>query len=662
MKRSNTGYRILLVFVGALLFVPLAAPAQENALRLHDRARTALDANDVFRAIELFSLSLAANPAYVPSLIGIAESFYRLDEYDEAYRYVTDARRYTRNNAAVLNLQGRILIGLGRPDEAGRVLAEVLRFEPNNIDARIGTAELALAEGRSSDALSAYREVVRFAPHNRKALLSLSLVHDSLGDRDAAERYLLLAVQYHREDPTVRVLAGEYYASRALYAEAERHARTAIALDDARTDAYLLLAEIVYRRGSLSEAVAVVETVIAREPDSYRAWYTKGVLHSEAGDAEAAIESFDRALRIRNDAEIARIALEAVVLAEWELEDPRREQYAAYHFNRADVFYRDNLFARAAAEYRRGLVLNPYDRNGRIRFAELSMSRGYIAEYVDQLRVLESLGHDDQFIRDRIEAFERIAADAPAARWGVDQFLVERDRTPVSVFTIPSENPLEHVDGSRFLVSYFRDVLLGSERVEVLGRAESVDTTSEAFARARAAGAAYFIMVRFSEFDRSFSVVADLHHARTGARIARYSSSRSGNDRVINATSRVAETLTAEMPVKGRLLARELDRGIANVGSMDGIEPDAIGAIVRSGTVSYRTDAPGLTYGQGDLVGEFRITELDDLVAHGTIRRAAFFDLINVGDTIILPAKAENVVREEPVFRPPVFRRVSAVR
>ena len=81
-------------------------------------------------AIESYRGALAENPAYLEPMTGLAESFFLLEEYDEALRWVEQALRLDRVNTDLAVLKARILIGLERAPEARELLSGVLARFP----------------------------------------------------------------------------------------------------------------------------------------------------------------------------------------------------------------------------------------------------------------------------------------------------------------------------------------------------------------------------------------------------------------------------------------------------------------------------------------------------------------------------------------------------
>ncbi len=199
-------FGIILIFLGLLHPVWSQADVQE----LYRRGAAAQDQGDYYTALELYRTALEANPSYLEPLQGTASCYFALGEYDEALNYVDLARRYARENLDLINLEGRILLGLGRFDEAQERFGYVLQREPHNVHAQFGMAEREIAGGKIQNAAARFREALRISPENRRALLSLVLLYDEIGNADAAENYISQALYFYSNVAQVRWIAGRH--------------------------------------------------------------------------------------------------------------------------------------------------------------------------------------------------------------------------------------------------------------------------------------------------------------------------------------------------------------------------------------------------------------------------------------------------------------------
>ncbi len=660
MRRQTAVAKAVLCAAVLILAVSGVSSAQSAPARLQ-AGRTALARGDSFGAVEQFSAALVENPDFFEAHLGLAEAYYRLDEYDQALASVERATRLRRDNVELLNLEARIQIGLGNPAAAGRLFDRILERERFNVDALLGRAELAVAQGRTDEAARRYDEAIRLAPTERRALLALAVLYDHLGEPDRAGDYIRLAVRHHPEHAVVHLLAAEHYLQAHRLGDADRHIRTALNIDANLVDALFLSAHLSLIRADYDGVLATVERMIRLDSSDARAWYLRGVALAETGNLDEALHSFRRALTVRPDEEIPRMAAEQLLLDRTDAEDQRRVEFARHHAARARAFANRNLFARALASYRRSLQLNPYDHGARLAYADLYRLRGFEARYLQELRVVDSLGGGDRALRERIQAFESGLADSVSMMWGINQFDLPRERTQIDLFFVERPATSEYPQSDGFLALELQNELLAFEMVNVPRPPERFESFAQAYRIARSANTDYFAQVEFTQAGRSFSVEVTLSVGRTGTEIGRYRASRTGNDRIHRALSAVAGQMAATIPLRGSIVSRDADRVLVNIGSLHGIATGDELEIVQRGALILRSDQPGYSFAAGDVLGTYRVTRVDDLVSEGSVTNRTVFDFINVGDEVIRPTEGEGAVVDAGLF-PPIYRRIRGIR
>jgi tetratricopeptide (TPR) repeat protein len=368
----------------------------------------------------------------------------------------------------------------------------------------------------------------------------------------------------------------------------------------------------------------------------------------------------ETALNRDSDDYIARVALEEIIGAETELENPKRAEIADYHIRRAQAYSEEYRLSEARLEYRRALGLYPYSEEARVGYAETFLIEDFQAKYLQELAVLTRLGMTSRYIEDRIEIYQSVLRNSPARRWNIDQFLIEKDRIPFSVYQIPSQHLLHHPEAPDYLLDAFNSSLLSSERIEITGTG-AVRNYAEAFRRAREAGSDFFLLVRFQESDRSFASGADLYVSRTGTRIGMISAGTSGNDRVQRTFLRVTNDLEDRIPLIGSIVKKDRNRGLINLGAMEGVNTDSVFTVIKSGSLSSPDNQGRYLYPPGAVLGTFTVTATDDLISVGNLvtdtgSGTGLYDLITTGDTVIStpPEEMEDETGEwilSPVYR-----------
>ncbi|MFW6368249.1 MAG: tetratricopeptide repeat protein [Spirochaetota bacterium] len=640
-----------------LLFGASPVAFGQNAVEHYEAGETALSENEYTVAVQRFRDALDINESYKEAWAGLARAYRELDELQEALDAVVEARRLAREDTAIITLEGNIRLLRGDVQQARESFERALDIEPNNVEARLGIAELNLADDRRERAVDAYLDVLEVDPESRPALLSLAVLYDDLGEQEAASRYISMALEYYPRDEMVHEFAGDFFLASQEVESARDHAETAVTLNPEYGRGWDLLSRTALRQDDTDRAVASAQRLVDLQPDRSRSWYLLGLAERASDEYEDAVESLERATELNPDDEVSRLAVESAVSAGFGLEEEIRERIAAYRFERGDSLAEENLFIQAVAEYRRGLSLYPFSRDGRYDLAVLQQRRGFPAKFLEELRVLDSIGFDDQEVSDGISTYESVLADGVAASWDVEQFQLSRDRVTFGLFFSTPPQAGTRPEAARYVTEYMRHRLLGAEKINVSEAIEPAGSSDDAFGEARDAGVDYYLITTFSEMERSIELGVELRHGATGSLIAELTAVRSGAQRVRRAVAALSENIEEEIPARGRLVQRRADRAVINLGKVDGVEAGDELLIVRQGRFATAADRVGYEYDEDDLVGRIEITEAGDLIAEGEVSTEGFFDLVETGDTILQPLEGRvETFEDRPAFSPLYFR------
>jgi tetratricopeptide (TPR) repeat protein len=636
---------------------------QTDPRDLYQRGREQQARSNHLAAVELYRAALIENPAYDKPLIGLAESFFALEEYEEALQYLEEAQKYDRGNLDLIVLEGRIAIALNQPARARSLFESVLKKEPNNLEAHFGLAELDIAQGWTGNASQRYIETLKVSPDNQKALLSLVLLSEEQGDRAAAETYLELALKSHSYEPRVHYAAGRFSMDEGNLERAESYLSTAIALDAEYTEAKCLLAHVYLLQGHAQKAIELLEPMRTNDRDIPLVWYSLGLAYDRSGKPEQGISSLARALRLQPDDEIARIVLENIALSELTIGDPIRENYAEYHLKRGALYRERNYLDKALMEYRRALRLQPEAKEPRLRYAELYRLMGFPEKYMRELELLRVLGYTDTRILDDIEMISATRYDSVSARWGFEQYGLDRRRFSLALYHLKPASRELHPFAGEAAAAYLYDLFqryptLEMQTLEMPETTLNVDSFESAFRKARSLDSDYFLLMHIEESERSFTTVLEQYLTSTGKLLRTYRVFRTGNDRVQNNFNILARRVFEALPLQGTLLARQFDQGVIDLGMYDQLEVGQELAIVRKGKVSLRNDRIGVFADEGDILGTFTVETLDEVVSEGTVSKHSFFDLINAGDEIIPLLPPSQPPQSEDSGEPGLLRRL----
>ncbi len=595
-----------------------------------------------YEAVEYYLEAVQINPSYGDAYFALAQCSNEMQEYQLALTYLDMASKYIRNKPELQNLRGFIYISLGMIPEAKEQFEKVLETYPNNVEARFGLAELEILDGRVAGAEKQFLQALQRQPFDYKVLISLALVCDSLGKTTEARNYVERALQYYSGNAEVYYLAA-YLAKKEGDSEtAEDYVRIAIKHDDSYDDAYKLLSSILFDAGRYEEVLELCSFRIGKDRNLSDAWYMRGLSLAALNKIPEALSAFETGLEISPDDEMMRAELEILVCANTRVEDPRRSQWAAYHLKKAKEYIEKYFSVQAAYEYQRCLRLNPKDVDSRKAYAELMLSSGYPESYLSNLEFLQKQGAGSVQIDDIVEGYRSLLYNTLPSRWNVDSFYLDKSRWNIGLYYVKPFAENIHSDASKITALMLGDIFSVSSAVTVKADPVSAASFTEAFQRARKNGYDYFCLVETLETEREITITCNMYSGRTGNAAGKWTVYRTGNSRFSNAIQKIRQSILGSMPYYAKIIARNGSDVLLDSGRMDGVEKDQVWTVFEPESVRTADFGLGLVYAQKNVLGTVLITEAGEDISEGEYTQVGFYDLMNVGDIVLLIAHEEE--------------------
>jgi tetratricopeptide (TPR) repeat protein len=628
------------------------APGNSDARRLVAEGERLRFDEDWYSAIDDYLAAAARNPSYGEAYVGLADCYYELGEYDQALSYVHKAAPFRRGDTELANLEGFVRVGLGDLKGARAAFDTVSSALPNDLDSHFGLSLLDLSAGKKSAAREKLEESLRISPQNGRALLSLALIAQDQGRKVEAQELIEKALRYHGSEAKTQYVAASLAVARGDFEKAAFYARNALDLKPGYSEARLLLGSLMYSSRSYDQAIALMREAVSRDRKNGMAWYTLGMAQLGAGKNADAIYSLKTAVGQRPDDDVARLALEYVVSASTNAEDASRAVYADYHVWRGREFEDRSSYDQAIFEYRRALRVYPYSKAARLAYAQMLKSRGFPGKCLSELKFIQKNGSSDQAVDDAVETYASLLRDSVGKDWQVDEEALPKRPYKLALMYVDSPGASIHAAGQELVLRYIQGILASSSRLSVLNLPSKAVSFADAFKTAREAEADYFALVSIKETERDVEIGVDLRVARTGSPAAFFKSYRTGNDRLKNSAARTTELIAGSMPPLGNLLKRRQDSVLVDLGKSDSLKVGDKLVVVKKGSIEPKPEGLGIFYPQSAVLAEIDVTAVGEEASAGTMKRAQFFDTVNLGDQVVfapvVPDKAAGKVTASP--------------
>lgn len=627
---------------------------EEGIARLDDEL-VSQSLGGLYRALEL-------NPRYADAALALGRGYSWLGEQGEAKRWIERALALRPGDTDAILVDARISAATGEIERAREGYSTVLTQEPYNERAQVGVSLLGLSAGRVGSVMERLERLLARYPENRTLLLTLALLSAERGDHAAAGDYIEIALRRFPDMPGVHLLAAQLSLSRGDYADADRHARSAVALQPRLQSAWYILVQAAVATGDTATALARSEELINLDPADADAWYTRGMLLAHLGRTDDAMVSLERAVSIRSDYSVARIALERLILEETELDDVRRRRYATPYGVLAQQLSTRFLDRQAESVLRHALRLDPFNAELRLELAELLYRRGYAARSLRELQIALEFGESSSDLAGRIEGLAATLFDTPSHEWDVDQFVRQRPTATVATFvrrTAPGSGVL-FVD--EVVLAYIRSALGYRENI-VAGTIGTYGSPSDALHRARTGGDAYALLIDLIQTGAVVQLEWELVLVRNSRIVVSGEILRTGNGNMVAAVGALVSDIAGSVPQAGNVIARRFDEFLVSLGRVDAVEIDQQLLIVEGGSARIDAAGTGWEYPAGAVIGTGTVTALDDFVALCSYEAAAGIDRLSTESVaLVVPAEDEEadseeetslVSRAEPTVQPP---------
>jgi putative PEP-CTERM system TPR-repeat lipoprotein len=274
-------------------------------------------------AHKLIDALLTEQPRNAQVLVVKGGWLHREGKSDEALAVAERAVAADDKSAAAYSLLGAVHRTMRHTDEAIKAFLEALRLQPRSVFVRVALAHLQIARGDSRAALDFAREAVKAAPQDGTAHFALARALYADGQVDEALVALQPVARALPDSAEVLALLGRLQQRKGDLAVARQTFVRALERDPSSADALggLLSVDLAGKRGS--DAVRMVEKVLASQPNNARALIIAGRTYAAVGDLAKSEAVLRKALEADPSALEAYHVLGQIFVRQKRLDDAR---------------------------------------------------------------------------------------------------------------------------------------------------------------------------------------------------------------------------------------------------------------------------------------------------------------------------------------------------
>ncbi|MGI0055517.1 MAG: tetratricopeptide repeat protein [Thermoplasmata archaeon] len=212
----------------------------------------------------------------------------------------------TEGPTEALEVRAELLLSVERPGEAQTVYDALLARDPTSGTALVGAARSRIDQGHHPEARELLHRGRDRVGRDERLTLALAEAESGSGDLSAAEREVRDGVEAFPESRAMwtrlaelAVVRSDWTTARDAYARAE-------ALDRRGLDAVLGTAFVAEKLEDTEAALAAYDRAVEIGPGDLRVWNRRGAFLLSVHRSAEAVTSFDRALALAPESDIAR--------------------------------------------------------------------------------------------------------------------------------------------------------------------------------------------------------------------------------------------------------------------------------------------------------------------------------------------------------------------
>ena len=255
--------------------------------------------NESELALTEFEACVRLNPNYYPVYYRMGEIRLKQQDYIAALQAFETARKLNRKWEYPQYGIGLVYLAQGETDRAREAFENITHQKKKFAPAYIKLGQVLAIQGFFDDALTEYAKAAQHQPYAAQDLYELAVIFNEKGNTDSAIQLYQRTIETEPTHAQSHFALGEIFYTRGNTEAARHHYQQALSVMPSLKDTFYEPLE-PYFAGLMTpdQAMPMIEKAMFVLPDDPRAYFYAGMVETDAGNTENAIQHYEKTIEI----------------------------------------------------------------------------------------------------------------------------------------------------------------------------------------------------------------------------------------------------------------------------------------------------------------------------------------------------------------------------
>ena len=255
--------------------------------------------NESESALTEYEACVRLNPNYYPVYYRIGEIHLKQEDYIAALQAFETARKLNRKWEYPQYGIGLVYLAQGQLDRAREAFEHITHQKKKFTPAYIKLGQVLATQGFFEDALAEYAKAAQYQPYSAQDLYELAVIFNEKSNTNGATQLYQRTIETEPAHAQSHFALGEIFYTSGDTEAARHHYQQALSVMPSMKDTFYEPLE-PYFAGLMTpdQAMPLLEKALFVLPDDPRAYFYAGIIETDAGNIEKAIQHYEKTIEI----------------------------------------------------------------------------------------------------------------------------------------------------------------------------------------------------------------------------------------------------------------------------------------------------------------------------------------------------------------------------